>query len=431
MNITGVRSLLWDYTRRTLKKVHLWLGLASSLVLVVVCLSGALYVFNNEVVELLNRDKVFVDIPSDGSVIAHEDLIAKVASDTEGSVVAVTVPANLNRAYIFMVRQEGERRGTNYYVNPYSGEIVSSAQMRGQSFFRTVLRLHRWLLLDRSIGSPIVGWATIIMSILIISGLVIWIPRNAKYWYKALKVKLMTKSKKRLNFDLHRGFGFYAAFIILIMTLTGPNWSFQWYRKGIYDVLGVEMPQRGARPGSQAQAASAQQTAGQGQQSGEQTQSRERRGGGQQQGRNGARNQESEIIADSVIVDYKSYSELIAAADQILDYKGNYRVTVPDKTSPSVSIMKSKTGFFAPAGNDRLELNSVTGELVSVDRFGDKRFNDQIASSIRALHTGEIFGMFTKILYFISALIATSLPVTGCIIWMNRIGKNQKERQLM
>lgn len=34
--------------------LHKWLGLASALVLTVVCLSGTVYVFRNEVVELLN-----------------------------------------------------------------------------------------------------------------------------------------------------------------------------------------------------------------------------------------------------------------------------------------------------------------------------------------------------------------------------------------
>jgi uncharacterized iron-regulated membrane protein len=62
----------------------------------------------------------------------------------------------------------------------------------------------------------------------------------------------------------------------------------------------------------------------------------------------------------------------------------------------------------------------VHAKPVKVERFGDKPFNEQIASSIKALHTGEIFGLFTKILYFISGLIASSLSITGIILWIKK-----------
>ncbi len=46
--------------------------------------------------------------------------------------------------------------------------------------------------------------------------------------------------------------------------------------------------------------------------------------------------------------------------------------------------------------------------------------NAKIADSIKILHTGEIFGTVSKIIYFIVCLIATSLPVTGTMIWLNK-----------
>ncbi|MNL59158.1 hypothetical protein D3C87_1828610 [compost metagenome] len=80
-------------------------------------------------------------------------------------------------------------------------------------------------------------------------------------------------------------------------------------------------------------------------------------------------------------------------------------------------------GFFALAASDKIQLDKYNGKTLKVERFEDKKFNEQIAASIRPLHTGEIFGTFSKILYFISCLIATSLPITGTIIWLNKLKK--------
>jgi uncharacterized iron-regulated membrane protein len=127
-----------------------------------------------------------------------------------------------------------------------------------------------------------------------------------------------------------------------------------------------------------------------------------------------------ELDGTGTTVEYASYAEILAAADAELDYEGDYRLTIPEDMASSIVLTKSKTGFFAPAGSDRIEIDRVHARPVKVERFGDKSFNEQIASSIKALHTGEIFGLFTKILYFISGLIASSLPVTGLILWIKK-----------
>ena len=60
--------------------------------------------------------------------------------------------------------------------------------------------------------------------------------------------------------------------------------------------------------------------------------------------------------------------------------------------------------------------------------FKDKPLNVQFASLIKPIHTGEIFGNFSKIIYFLACLIATSLPLTGTIIWLNKLKKKKKKK---
>ena len=99
-----------------------------------------------------------------------------------------------------------------------------------------MMRLHRWLLDEYkrdgsfSWGKSIVGYATLVLAIIIISGIVIWYPRNKKVLRNRLKVK--TKAGWfRFFYDLHVSGGFYAALLLLILALTGLTWSFGWYRK--------------------------------------------------------------------------------------------------------------------------------------------------------------------------------------------------------
>ncbi|WP_353197200.1 PepSY-associated TM helix domain-containing protein [Parapedobacter defluvii] len=57
--------------------------------------------------------------------------------------------------------------------------------------------------------------------------------------------------------------------------------------------------------------------------------------------------------------------------------------------------------------------------------FRDKPFNERVAGSIKALHIGNVYGQFTKLIYFLSCLIATTLPITGTLIWLNKMKKKK------
>ena len=79
-------------------------------------------------------------------------------------------------------------------LDPYSGALLAKPQ--GQDFFRSVMQLHRWILLpggSAGAGRQIVGAATLILIYLAISGLYLrWPKRHSlKTW---LKIDLMWSS---------------------------------------------------------------------------------------------------------------------------------------------------------------------------------------------------------------------------------------------
>jgi uncharacterized iron-regulated membrane protein len=97
---------------------------------------------------------------------------------------------------------------------------------------------------------------------------------------------------------------------------------------------------------------------------------------------------------------------------------------VPMKKNDPVSFQKTRTGFFTLATTDRLTLHPVTGEVIFHEKFSDKKLGAQIAAMIKGLHVGDFMGGFSKIIYFITCLIGTSLPITGFYIWFNKRRKN-------
>lgn len=83
----------------------------------------------------------------------------------------------------------------------------------------------------------IVGISTLLMVVILVSGLVIWWPRTRKALNNRLKVSCR-KGWRRFWYDSHVALGFYSTLFLLIMALTGLTWSFGWYRSFAYGLFG-------------------------------------------------------------------------------------------------------------------------------------------------------------------------------------------------
>lgn len=95
-----------DHKKFTIRKLfgilHLWLGVASAVVLFVVCLTGSIFVFHTEIEKLLNPKKFSVKIT--GQPMGADLLIQRVENETNGKVVSFQIPAQANQAWLFNVK---------------------------------------------------------------------------------------------------------------------------------------------------------------------------------------------------------------------------------------------------------------------------------------------------------------------------------------
>lgn len=348
--------------KKIIHQLHLWLGLSSSLILFLICLSGTILAFQDEILDWSEPQK-YISAPVAKSVFKLEALIRNLELQSGGQVTNVLVSSAPDRSYQFMVKTNPEeRRGKKYSVNPYTGEILNNPN-EGPGWFFFFFRMHRWLLLDPEVGRPIVGTATLIYAFLLLSGLYLWWPKSRKHLENSLKVKF-TKNFKRLNYDLHNTLGFYSMVFLLVMSLTGLCWSFEWYRNLGSNLLGTKIFDRGGRPSEVIPG-------------------------------------EKKLTLESILTKYP--------------HSGESMISLPlNRTSPLVLI------HYRGGIQDKFEIDPYTGALIKELKFSDKTFGEKVASLIKSLHIGDFMGTFSKTIYFITCLIGTTLPISGFFIWFNK-----------
>ena len=234
----SVSKTNWQRIRKLFNDIHLWLGLTSGLVVLVICFSGTIYVFNTEITEN-SAPHLYKVAPMPGSArIPIDSLIEKVKTESGGNIISISIPADLNRTYQFNLKKQGDdsRGGIAYMVNPYTGKITGTSKDKNgtKEFMSTMFSLHRWLLLDKmekpiikdlpnkELGSMITGSAAILFTLGCITGIIIWFPQRLKNWKQGLKVK-WTAGWKRTNHDMHSSLAFYAVFFLLLMDLPDPS----------------------------------------------------------------------------------------------------------------------------------------------------------------------------------------------------------------
>lgn len=227
--------------KKTFRKIHLWLAVPFGLIITIICFTGALLVFEDQVTQLTNRHLYYVESPG-SQPLPVGTLVEKVESQlTKGATITgVTIYPQPDRSYQVNLSAP---KGAAVYIDPYTGEVLGQSQRT--PFFRTVFMLHRWLLdsqpADGGIfwGKRITGISTLLFVIILLSGIVIWWPRSRKGLKNGIQIALR-KGKTCFWHDLHAAGGVYALVLVLVMALTGLTWSFDWYRNGFYRVFGVE-----------------------------------------------------------------------------------------------------------------------------------------------------------------------------------------------
>lgn len=358
--------------RKIMRKLHLWLSVPLGLIISIICFSGALLVFEEEITASVQKRISHVDKIGNQRIPTNQ-LVEIVASTlpADVSVTGIQHPNDPSRCSQVMLSKP---KRASVYIDPYTGEIKGKSERL--PFFRTVFRLHRWLLDSQTDGNffwgkTIVGISTLLFMLSLLTGVFIWWPRNRKAFGKSLCIK-PNKGSRAFLYSLHVAGGMYAVLLLLAMGLTGLTWSFPWYQTAFYRLFGVS------------------------------AQSQHHNQGGKQQ----------KSTIDTAHWD-AVYQELwMRQPDCSLISIYNGYATVTTKT------------WGNQRAADRYDFLPSSGKITRYTPYQSANRATKLRGWIYSLHVGNWGGWFSKILTFLAALFGASLPLTGYYLWIKRLARN-------
>jgi uncharacterized iron-regulated membrane protein len=342
--------------------LHLYLGLTSGLVVFIVAASGCIFAFEEQIRSLLHHDKLY-HTHHNGSHKPLAEIITAVNKHyPDQKVRNIVIPEGTDANVMVALQNK-----TVVYVNPETVAVTGTLN-RETDFFEVVLRLHRSLCLGEP-GEIITGISVLIFLFMIISGIVIWWPKNKMALTKKLTLKLHA-GRKRRNYDLHSVLGFYASWVLIFSVITGLVWSFKWFEGAMYFMVGSEKEEK-----NQLSEYTAQQ-----------------------------KTMEPGMIVSDLQVQYPGRELILVLPGDSL---GTYRVTVTEKGG----LLKKQHHFF---------FDQYSGKLVEQNLFSEQSTGDKLRATNYAIHTGQVFGLTGQFIVFFAGLTAASLPITGFLMWYRR-----------
>lgn len=235
-----------------------------------------------------------------------------------------------------------------------------------------VLRLHYSLAVG-SVGMTLMGFIGLALLFSMLTGLILWWPGQGKF-RKALMIK-SNASPERLNFDLHKTFGFYSSAVLLLLILSGVYLIFPDYGRGLISVF------------------------------------------------------------SPVIEPYPIYRSVVPTGAKIpIDLAQVTRITdarFPDGEYRWIGFPKDDQGVYQvgkPAIDEinqrspyrRLWIDQYSGEIIHERERGSRTAGDIFVEWLYPLHSGEAFGFTGQFIIFISGLVPLVLYVTGVIRWLQK-----------
>ncbi len=355
--------------RKILLKIHLYLGLAAAVFLVILGLTGSVIAFEGDLEHWLHPNLWYV--AAGDRPMAESDLIAAVERQVAPAHVgAVQISKQRN---LVQVMQLTDRSAA--LVDPYKGTIVGriSGPTATQKVLGYIHQIHLRLTSDpRSgfgpIGKAIVSYAGLVLCFLVPTGLILW-------WRAKRASVRWDASFFRLCYDTHNVMGIYAGMFLFTAAFTGVLIGFEFGESLIFSLTHSSRPVRG-RP------LASTPTPG----------------------------------ATPIDVD-----QALAAA----------RAAMPDAFVEIILLPRTATASFvfvlrvpeetSGSPHSDITVDRYSGRVLQVHNFLTESQGYRWIRFNRSIHTGDIWGLPGHILASLSSLLLAGMVLTGLVIWWKKL----------
>lgn len=355
--------------------LHLWPSIVSGIIVVFVCLTGTIIVYCDEIIDFTAGDARYVEVGKEKAT-AEQMMNAIHAVDPKLRLSQMVFFNDPNRSVRVRAFHDDSKKLNFIYLNPYTAEVLK-VDYTGH-FFYVMAHLHSNLL-NRTFGAWVVLVSTVIFFISCITGLILWWPKR---WTKKTRQDSFTikwKARfKRLNYDLHNVYGFYSLLLCFILSATGIIIFFH----SLGDVIiksfgGSTEHMEEALP---------------------------------------------KVQEEKTSLDFAqfAYQSLHKNPDQ-----KNASIWVYNLEEVGAYVFQMGVSGLKSTENLDMEIyDRYSGEALHVEQ--PYVVHEKVENYIWQLHMGQWWGQFGKLSTFIAGIIATSLPITGFLIWWGRRKKKKK-----
>lgn len=397
------------------RNIHLYLSLGAGLIIAVLCLTGAVLVFEKELEQAWHPERYSVTaLAGAATPLPLARLSEAVQAYKPGATISgVKVYADANRTVEFSLagatggegqagnkrpaegasekngqpgkgkagEKGGEGGGPKVFVNPYTAAVTGELNYRETVFF-TVMALHRGMV-GGAAGKLVVGISTVMFLFIIGTGLVLWWPATRKAVSQRMQVK-WSGGWKRLNHDLHIVLGFYSALFLFVFAFTGLAWSFEWFNKGIYAVTNSPL-QRPEPPTSLVLPATAPAQPG--------------------------------LTPDAAL----------ARARELAPGAVSYALQLPKDATGSIRVATLRPDAAYENATDEVFLDQYSGQVLRQQTYEQRNLGQRVRGMFKPVHTGAVFGWPSKIIGLVTCVLGFTFPITGTIMWLNRLRKQRRK----
>jgi uncharacterized iron-regulated membrane protein len=248
------------------------------------------------------------------------------------------------------------------FVNQYTGEVLG--RRNAPTWLNEVHQIHLRLLAGET-GKTIVSWAGVVMMLLSISGLYLWWP------VKRIAID-PAAGGRRLWFDVHNAVGVFSFVFLLVLALTGALIGFERVTTPLLYRATGSRPYPGNVPVKPVP-------------------------GGR-------------VIPpeDAVAIAARALPGAVPILVNATAGKAPYRVALryPEDLTPG--------------GRSRVFIDPYTGAVLQAESSRTTAAGTRLVILNRAVHTGDIFGVPTKMLMSLASVAAVTQVVTGTLMWWKR-----------
>lgn len=364
-----------------LKKIifqgHWFLGISAGLILSIIGITGAIYSYEQPIIEWLNPESYRIEQQSTTRMSPAQLYKHFRHTQPEIQIDRITIAKLPHAPATINIKKEGFKRGYDMLVNPYDASVLPPP--RGHDFFQFIQQLHRNLTMG-SVGKQLTGACTLILIFFVFSGLYLRWPKqhSVRQW---LSFKPSLKGRNFL-WHLHAIVGTWVVIFYLIFACTGLYWSYDWWRSGMYQLLGVE----------QVKSTKEQKSISQ---------------------------EKQPLIDDQEVIyaldrSWQNFDNIFQREYSSLSFN------IPKKNNKTLELSFVDAQPQHERAKNQAVLNYQTLQIQSLDLYENKALNKKIMSSMLPVHRGSFFGSTYQFIAMITSLIMPLFFITGWMLYLKR-----------